>query len=234
MAEMELGRLVPLDFHHIEKYPMLYSTTPTIPAPVTIGVNWYRNFDTPIRDNRGRYWVGRSALGSIRGGHCVCIPPQSLLDAYIWYDYYDQGKEGACVGFGASRMMSLLNRRRYNARWLWEQAKAVDEFPETNPGDNNGTTVRAAMDVLRQVGHVRVLHNKDKPAVIEEGIKANRWAKTVEEVLSILQSPLYESRGAVPFLNSWGRSYPHKTWMPLEVLQRLLDEYGEASMVTDR
>ena len=25
-----------------------------------------------------------------------------------WWDFYDQGTEGACVGFGCSRMMSLL------------------------------------------------------------------------------------------------------------------------------
>ena len=30
------------------------------------------------------------------------------------------GPEGACVGFGCSRMMSLLNRKRYDARWLWD------------------------------------------------------------------------------------------------------------------
>jgi hypothetical protein len=231
---MELGRLVPLDFKHIEKYPLTFSTTPDKPVPVTIGVNWYANFDTPVKDNRGRYWVGQSKLGHIRGGHCVCIPPQSLLDAYIWYNYYNQGTEGACVGFGASRMMSLLNRRRYNARWLWEQAKAIDEFPETNPGDNNGTTVRAALDVLRDVGHVRIFDGVDRPSRIEEGVAANRWAKTVDEILSVLQSPIYEAREAVPFLNSWGRSYPHKTWMPLETLQRLLDEYGEATLITDR
>jgi len=230
---MELGRLVPMDFSHIEKYPLTYSTTPANPVPVTIGVNWYSNFDTPVKI-KTRYWVGRSSLGRIRGGHCVCIPPESLLDAWIWYDYYDQGSEGACVGFGSSRMMSLLNRKRYNARWLWNQAKSIDEFPETNPGDNNGTTVRAAMDVLRNVGHVKVVDGADRPSNISEGIAANRWARTVDEVLSVLCSPSYEKLGAVPFLNSWGRSYPHKTWMPLEVLHRLLQEYGEASMVVDR
>lgn len=231
---MELGRLVPLDFNHIEKYPLTFSTTPNLPVPVTIGVNWYSNFDSPVKGEDGRYWVGRSPLGRIRGGHCVCIPSDYTTDAYAWYDYYDQGREGACVGFGSSRMMSLLNRKRYNARWLWNQAKAIDEFPETNPGDNNGTTVRAAMDVLRNVGHVKVVLGADKPARIGEGIAANRWAKTVDEVLSVLQSPRYAQLGGVPFLNSWGRSYPHKTWMPLEVLQRLLDEYGEATLITDR
>ena len=40
--------------------------------------------------------------------------------------------------------------------------------------------------------------------------------------------------GAVPILNSWGRSYPHRTWMPDEVLDRLMQEEGEIAIPTDR
>ena len=72
--------------------------------------------------------------------------------------FYDQKSQGACVGFGSSWMMSILNRRKYDARWLWDRAKEVDEWTDTNPGDNQGTSVRAAMDVLRKMGHVRVLN----------------------------------------------------------------------------
>ena len=72
-----------------------------------------------------------------------------------WREFYNQGQEGACVGFGSSEMMSILNHRRYDARWLWNEAKKIDEWPDTNPGDDNGTSVRAAMDVLRTEGHIR-------------------------------------------------------------------------------
>ena len=51
-------------------------------------------------------------------------------------------------------MMSLLNRKRYDARWLWDWAKSTDEWPETNPGDDQGTSVRAACEILRARGHV--------------------------------------------------------------------------------
>ena len=110
-----------------------------------------------------------------------------LQDSQSWWDFYDQGKEGACVGFGCSRMMSLLNRKRYDARWLWDWAKSSDEWPDTNPGDDQGTSVRAACDILRSRGHVpwkdaykgRTYKQRDKeePAA-GEGITANRWAKT--------------------------------------------------------
>ena len=39
---------------------------------VSIGVNWYQDFDTPDSHN-GEWWIGRGNLGSIRGGHCVCL-----------------------------------------------------------------------------------------------------------------------------------------------------------------
>src|SRR5437763_9432675 len=76
---------------------------------------------------------------------------------------YDQGSEGACVGFASSWMMSILNRRLYDAPWLWNQAKAIDDWPDTNPGDDNGTSVRAAMDVLRTLGHVRIYNGAERP-----------------------------------------------------------------------
>lgn len=115
----------------------------------------------------------------------VKIPPkvERTLMMPAWaHAFYDQGSEGACVGFGSSQMMSILNKHRYDARWLWEQAKVYDEWPDTNPGDNNGTSVRAGMDVLRQVGHVRILRGKDNPASLIEGIQENRWATQVDEV----------------------------------------------------
>ena len=161
-----LGRRAPSDWRHYEKYPLTAATTPTTPTPVAIGVNWYEDFDTPVQKG-SRYWIGLDAkkLGNVRGGHCVCLEPgdqlngsgtvvRLLQDSQSWWDFYDQGREGACVGFGCSRMMSLLNRKRYDARWLWDWAKSTDEWPETNPGDDQGTSVRAACDILRSRGHV--------------------------------------------------------------------------------
>ena len=166
-----------------------------------------------------------------------------LQDSQSWWDFYDQGREGACVGFGCSRMMSLLNRKRYDARWLWDWAKSTDEWDDTNPGDDQGTSVRAACDILRARGHVpwkdaykgRSYKQRDKeePAA-GEGINANRWAKTVAQVQGVLKSPANERAGAVRVLNSWGRGYPHRVWMPYETLQRLIDEDGEVALVTDR
>ncbi len=45
-------------------------------------------------------------------------------------------------------------RRLYDARWRWDRSKENDEWPETKPGDDNGTSVRSAAEVLAQRGHV--------------------------------------------------------------------------------
>lgn len=227
----KLGRRLPSDWKHIEKYPLTLSTTPDKPTPIVVGINWYTNFDKPEVDFDGKYWIGKKSLGTIRGGHCVCMPNDYEKDTKTLYSFYDQGKEGACVGFGSSRAMSLLNnKRKYDALWLWNEAKKIDEWNNTNPGDNNGTSVRAAMDVLRTIGHKRL---KGKPS-LEDGIVANRWATNIDDLFSVLKNPSYEKLGAIPFLNSWGKSYPEVVWMPCEIWDKLIKEEGEFTMITDK
>jgi hypothetical protein len=250
-----LGRRAPTDWRHYEKFPLTAATTPAAPTPVAIGVNWYEDFDTPVQKG-SRSWIGLDSkqLGKVRGGHCVCLEPgdqlngnhevvRLLQDSQSWWDFYDQGREGACVGFGCSRMMSLLNRKRYDARWLWDWAKSTDEWPETNPGDDNGTSVRAAAQVLKALGdvvwdpsyanddwHAREAYKPD----VAEGIKAFRWAKSVDDVHSVLANPRADELGAVPLLNSWGPGYPHRTYLPDAVLAKLIEEDGEIAVPTDR
>jgi hypothetical protein len=225
-----LGRIIPKDFDHVSKFPLRAAMIQTMsPAPVAFGVNWYSAFDNPVKQSNGQWWIKTKNLGSIRGGHCVCAPHVDD-EPYSYYTFYDQGSEGACVGFGSSRMMGLLNRTRYDAPWLWDRAKEVDEWADTNPGDNNGTSVRAAMDVLRTIGHIT--WGKDKPDP-KNGISANRWATNVDDLFSVLQNDTYKKLGAIPFFNSWGKYYPRKVWVPCEIWQRLLNEDGEATMITD-
>lgn len=227
---------MPTDWSHVEKYPLRATLVTTVPIKV-----------------------------------------EKTLKLPSWHWTHDQGAEGACVGFGSSMMMSILNKRRYVPHWLWNEAKAIDEWPETNPGDNEGTSVRAACDILRTKGHLR----KYKKWFIlgpqvNDGILANRWATTVDEMRAAIntgtpisigvnwysnfdtpqqvgkeywvgQKDLGAIRGghcvciygasdrrqAFRLKNSWGRNYP-LTWLPYNTMQRLLNEYGEATLVTDR
>jgi hypothetical protein len=233
-TERPLGRREPTDWRHVDKYPITALSAAETPkgVPVVIGVNWYTDFDRPQRVGN-RYLIGRDAanLGHIRGGHCVCIKPERMADPTDWWRVMDQGSEGACVGFGSTRAMMLLNRRRYDAFWLYYEAQKVDEWVGE---DYDGTSVRAGMDILRDVGHRRTLKHRTYDVNPNDGIAANRWATSVDDVLTCLNSPRFAADGLVPILNSWGGDYPHYAWMPLDTLQRLLDESGEATIITDR
>lgn len=229
---MNLGRRTPTDWQHVEKYPMRA--------------------------------VMRSSVATVN----------NTLKLPGWHWSHDQGHEGSCIGHGSSMMMSLLNGRRYNPLWLWDRSKEIDEWADTNPGDDNGTSVRASCDVLRDQGHVRVYAGQDRPVALKEGISENRWATTVDEMRSALAQSIPVSIGvnwytrfdspeggwmarkgddlgtirgghclcvygasdryqAFRAKNSWGRSYP-LVWLPYEIMERLLNEDGEASLVVDR
>jgi hypothetical protein len=246
-----LGRRIPTDWKHVEKFP--FSTV----APTTVD------------------------------------SVENVLKLPVWHWSHNQGQNGACEGFGNSMMMAVANivqRRlaglrpfgqRYDAWWLWDQAKLVDEWADTNPGDDNGTSGRAACDVLRTLGHVKVPNSSNERSAnpqpdLQYGIAANRWATTVDEMRTAIssnlpiaigvnwysnfdnpvkkggywwigQSALGSIRGghcvcvygasdrkqAFRVKNSWGRDYP-LIWLPYETMQTLLNEEGESALITDR
>jgi hypothetical protein len=234
--DRRLDRIPPKDWRHYERYPLTAATAPAYPMPVVLGINWYAAFDNPERDSQRRWWIGRGDLGRVRGGHAICVEPHSFRtrDADTWHVFYDQGQEGACVGFAESRMMSLLNRHRYDAKWLYWEAQRTDPWPGGSyPGADpqyEGTDVRAGLEILRTAGHRRVIVNEVAPPAQREGITAYRWLRTAGEALEVLGS----KTDAIVLLNSWGRSYPERVWMPADTLARLLAEDGEAAVVTDQ
>lgn len=222
-----LGRRVPTDWKHVEKYPL--TITPEKPTPVVLGINWYSAFDNPVLEDDGRYWITDGNLGHIRGGHCICVKASAQPDLVGWWEFYDQGQEGACVGFGCSRAMSLLNRVRYDGFWLYHEAQRNDDWPGE---DYDGTSVRAGLEVLRTMGPMRA---RAQLVSSGDGIAEYRWATSVDMVHGAIQSRLADELGAVPLLNSWGRDgYPHIVWLPDAVLDRLLNEDGEAGLISDR
>lgn len=193
-----------------------------------LGINWYTNFDTPVLKD-GAYWVGLGEWGSVRGGHAIVANSPMIRDNPSWYLRYNQVVNGPCGGFAGSRMMSLLNRRFYDGMALYKAAQIIDDWP----GENyDGTSIRAVCDVLRMQGAFPVVKNKTVGPVLSEGILQNRWAQSVTDVTTCLgQLP---SQPYITLLNSWGRNWPSAVRLPLEGLQRLLNENGEAVLVTDR
>jgi hypothetical protein len=239
-SDRALGRKVPTDWKHVEKYPFsaLEPKTPTVVNRV------------------------------------LRLPP--------FHTTWDQNGYGACEGFGNSMMMTITNFYqtkhwiKYDPMWLWRQAKAIDEWPETTPEDNEGTSGRAACEVLRTQGHCVVRYGKTSPPSLAQGIEAYRWATTVDEIRAAIRDykavalginwwsefdyPVKDQDGsywigrrnwsrirgghdiciygmqdriqAAFIKNSW-KGYP-PVRIHYDALQMLLDQEGEAALITDR
>ena len=132
--------------------------------------------------------------------HALVVPPSGTemgLGLPTYWNLWDQGSEGACVGFGSSAMMGVTNTRqarqagssetyRYAPFWLYHEAQLVDEWSDTPPAQ--GTSVRASCDVLRTQGHRRVRYGVTRPVDASAGIAANRWATTIDEMRAAVWS----------------------------------------------
>jgi hypothetical protein len=148
--------------------------------------------------------VRRMPLGAVAQLAPITVEKQLILPS--WHKRHDQGQEGACVGFGTSMMLAILNQGqareqgirnpwvRYNPFWLWNEAKKIDEWPDSNPGDDNGTSVKAACQVLVTQGHVTWPHEQDPgsigPLHQMAGVSAVRWGTSVDNVRSALASAI--------------------------------------------
>jgi hypothetical protein len=194
----------------------------------------------------------------------------------------DQGVEGSCVGFGSSRMDTVLKcasravRQLFAARWLYHAAQALDPWAGQ---PHEGTTVHAAMRVLQQQGHVPASDMGQSTGTpdIDWGIGEYRWATTTDEMRTAIAAgvpisvgidwyggfddPKQDDHGdtvirrgrsrlrgghcvcivgasdakqAFAFVNSWGDSYPFPVYLPYDEMQFLLDNGGEAAIVTDK
>lgn len=165
--------------------------------------------------------VSRYSLGALLADpqDPLVVPPagtEKSLGLPWWWKQHNQGNEGSCVGFGCSAMMSVTNHRqrllttgqdityRYEARWLYNQAQLIDEWPETPPEE--GTSVRAGCDILRTVGHRRVQRGVVGDPLAIHGVSANRWATNVDEMRAAIYAGLAVAIG-VSWYNAFFAPY---------------------------
>ena len=234
---------------HLEKYPLTRSTMPSSPSSMELGVNWYSNFDNPrLVTIRGvkRWVIGEGSLGQVLGGHAICARHWLLKDLKSWWRYYNQGQEGRCVEFAKLRLMSQLNRTRYDitSRFHYHTDQHRDEWVGCYLGHDGfryeGTSVRAGLEGLRVDGAIpakwfgRPISAEEAPSRIrlQDGISEYRWAKSLDDVRTALGVPSYLP--GIPINNSWGTDYPHEVILLNEAAERLLREDGEFGIVTDR
>lgn len=131
------------------------------------------------RISESKPWADKYPL---RLGETADAVERTLGFAQAWREYYYQNGTNGCVGYSTSEAATYLNRRRFDPEWLWNEAKKIDYWPETNPGDNEGTSVAAAMDVLRTQGHVYVKRGVAQAPSKQWGIDENRWATSVGDI----------------------------------------------------
>lgn len=162
---------------------------------------------------------------------------ERLLRLPGWRASHNQGREGSCVGHGVVMERAITNRMqavalgdratvRYDPLQVWNDAKRIDEWPSTNPGDDNGTSVRAGYDVARTIGLSRVHTMLLGPDLVPHPVGAqapdlsagvvnvNRWATTADEVRTAIAGGLAVTIGVqwyrscdVPALEQRGREW---------------------------
>lgn len=161
---------------------------------------------------------------------------ERLLRLPGWRLTHDQGREGSCVGHAVAMERAITNRLqaltlgdtrtvRYDPLDLWNEAKRVDYWEWTNPGDTNGTSVDAAYKVaaargLAPVRQVKLVDGAPRvfgaqtpdPAT---GVAAYRWATTVDEMRTAISTGLPVAIGV-----QWHRGFDapeqrgREWWLP--------------------
>lgn len=125
------------------------------------------------------------------------------------FEQYDQGNLGACIGYSASWMQSIYNRppvQLYDAVWLYHRAQLTDGDPDTSPEADNGTTVRAAFNVLRREGHRQIANGASLPADKKDGITSYYWCRSVDDIRSA-----FSKKRVVVFGIDWYSSFMNPT-----------------------
>lgn len=248
-TDRRLDRVPSTTTKHLEKYPLTAETVTTALSSMLVAINWYQNFDIPVQKtirNVSRYVIGIGDLGRVRGGHAVCGRNWKLKDLSGWWKFYDQGREGRCVEFASMRLLTHMNRKRYDitSRYPYHLMQHIDEWVGCylghDRGTYEGTSGRAGLEVLRIYGAIPAKF-KGAPTTMEEaktqivgaeGISTYRWAMNWQQVREALSVPDYLP--GIPINNSWGISYPKEVILTDEAGERVLREQGELGIVTDR
>jgi hypothetical protein len=171
----------------------------------------------------------------------------------------DQGPWPHCVGFAWKQWLQTSPVRHaavaLDPATIYHEAQAVDEWEGT---DYDGTSVRAGAKVLQTRGRVveyrwarDVMDMADWVSRIGPVVMGTNWYASMstpsdEGVIqlsgSIVGGHAYmitgynARRSSFRAINSWGMAWAQRGrfWIPLPLMQRLLDEDGEACAAAER
>lgn len=235
MADFPLGRFEPTDFKHIDKYPLRMRRAPftgvaerLLPLP-----HHYRR-----KQNQGS--EGACVGFSQTWQQLIYNVGEGFLDGFWLYEqakkideWQGEDYDGTSLraGFDVLRTVGHLRKdRRFKSltpqvsygivenRW----ATTVDEIRAAiMAGDpvNMGTNWYSGFDEPEKRGREFWV------SASNVGYLRGGHAWTIYGAS--------DRRQAFKMVNSWGMDYP-LVWFPYDLVGRLLNEYGEAGIVTDR
>lgn len=179
-----------------------------------------------------------------------------------WYQrrvWLDQGREGACTGFGTAQMLSLAPRgQAVDNKWaqdLYKLAKTYDEYPGE---DYEGSSVLGAMKAAQAVGRISAYYWATSLAEIIHGVSnvgpmvlGTNWyegmfrpdsAGYVTVAGALMGGHCYclgavdLNRGFFRIDNSWGHDWGFRgsAMIRFSDVERLLHEQGEAALAAKK
>lgn len=232
------GREPAPDHNHLRRWSLTADTMPENPTPVVLGSEWYEKWSRPWIDPKGNAWLAHPESdpddwGPVVGGHAYCLNPVGAAYSRRWQKHYDQQRND-CTAYSSSIMMSLLNRVLYDPRPVYDYTLLHDEW---SGNADEGTSVRATMDTLRDMGEV--LKSTGEWS-LGDGIAANRWCRSVEQIAAVLspwdRGRTIIKRGYAILRQSWGPDFPYAVRVPTKLMQIVIFDsgWGDATLVTDR
>lgn len=224
-----LGRLVPPTFEHVEKYPALrFAATPTT-------AEW--RLDVPLYHS----WYDQQ-----REGACVAFgwSWESSIKNRRKYDapwLYQQCKardgqpneEGTYLYLGGDVLRELGHRRVYRqTEYDPDLAEGIDRFEWARSVDEVRSALAGAVPVVLGINWYSNFDRPVKQANIYRIGDGNLGS--IRGGHAICATGVSDKRQAIRLVNSWGLDYPKAVWLPYTVLERLLQEDGEAAVAVDR
>jgi hypothetical protein len=132
--------------------------------------------------------------------------------------------------------------RRYDPLHVWNEAKLIDQWADTNPGDSNGTSVSAGYDIARLQGLVPVKSMKldsngtpfpVNPGILDSsaGVDVVRWATSADEIRTAIATGLPVTIGV-----TWYKNFDNPVAKRHKLFGRWFDEHwiGEGDLGSER
>jgi len=136
--------------------------------------------------NTEKDWTFDNAVAAKAAAPPGVIPESADLRE-SWWGIGDQGATGSCVGWASAdgllrwhfaKTGKIAKNERLSVRFIWMAAKETDEFlaPPTTFIEEDGTSLKAALDIARKYGAVRDATLPFRSAELFQGSTATFYA----------------------------------------------------------